>query len=127
MSYKQMAWSLIWVFLSTTVCVSGAAGEKEQPADASDDCSIDLTTLSAVLAARVSQRSSENGFTGSVLVSRDGEIILHRTFGPLFSRSGEFEPAYWIASGTKQFTGVVIALLVSAGTLDLDAQIGRYL
>ncbi len=127
MSYNRMAWSFICVFLSTTVCASGAAGEIKQSAYASDDCSIDVAGLSAVLSARVSQRSSENGFTGSVLVSRDGEIILHRTFGPLNSRSGELEPAYWIASGTKQFMGAVIAFLVSDGTLDLDAQIGQYL
>jgi len=127
MSHRQMDWRLIWAFMSAMLCADGAAGEQEQQADASDGRSNDVAGLSAQLAARISRRSSENGFRGSVLVSRNGEIILHRTFGPHYSRSGEFEPAYWIASGTKQFTGAVIALLVSDGTLDPDAKIGEYL
>ncbi len=53
--------------------------------------------------------------------------MLHRTFGPLSSASDGREPVYWIASGTKQFMGAVIALLVSSGTLDLDTPIGQYL
>ncbi len=37
------------------------------------------------------------------------------------------DPAYWIASGTKQFMGAVIALLHGKGTLDLDEKISEYL
>ena len=127
MRCRRIAWSLVSVLLSTTAFAGSTTDEKQQLVDASDDGSIDVAGLSAALSARMSQRTSEDGFTGSVLVSRDGEIVLHRTFGLPYFRSGEPEPAYWIASGTKQFMGAVIALLVSNGTLDLDVSIGQYL
>lgn len=123
----RIAWSLIGVFLSATACTISTTDAKDPPADATGAASIDSAGLSAALSARISQRASENGFKGTVLVSRDGEIVLHRTFGALDSSSGELEPAYWVASGTKQFMGAVIALLVSNGTLELDVPIGQYL
>ena len=127
MPFRRIAWSLVWAFLSTTACTTGATDTTDPLIDATDAGSINVADLSAALTARISQRTSENGFTGTVFVSRDGEIVLHRTFGPLSSRPGELEPAYWIASGTKQFMGAVIAVLVSNGTLELDVPISQYL
>ena len=127
MPFRRIAWSLVWAFLSTTACTTGATDTTDPLIDAADAGSINVADLSAALTARISQRTSENGFTGTVFVSRDGEIVLHRTYGPLSSRPGELEPAYWIASGTKQFMGAVIAVLVSNGTLELDVPISQYL
>lgn len=115
------------MFLSTAACASVATDRDKHPMSATDNGGNDVAVLSSALSERISQRTSKNGFTGSVLVSRRGEIVLHRTFGLPYSRSGEREPAYWIASGTKQFMGAVIASLVKDGTLNLDVPISQYL
>ena len=125
MSSSRTAW-VVWIFLSTAVSASSVSDNKGRSATASDD-DVDVADLTVALTTAISRRASGNGFAGSVLVSRDGKIALHRTFGPLSARSAESEPAYWIASGTKQFMGAVVAVLASSGTLDLDAGIGRYL
>lgn len=127
MSRNHVLLSLYWVLISITACASGVADEREHQASASGDRNIAITSLPTSLAERIAKRSLENDFSGSVLISRDGEIVLHQTFGPMSSRSRNSEPAYWIASSTKQFMGAVIALLASDGKLDLDAQIGQYL
>ncbi len=116
MSQRRLAWAVVLVILSARECTIVIADEEDQPAD-----------VSAMLAERISQRTAENGFAGTVLVSRKGEIVLHRTFATPDSSPGDVEPAYWIASGTKQFMGAVIAFLVANGTLDLDIAIGQYL
>lgn len=84
-------------------------------------------TLASALDARLTKRASEDGFTGSVVVSRGGEVVLNRTYDAKTSVAHQSGPAYWIASGTKQFTGALIALLAHDGALDLDAKIGQYL
>lgn len=85
------------------------------------------TSLARTLDDRLTERAAVEGFTGSVLVSRGGEIVLDRTYGPTSATSSQSELAYWIASATKQFTGALIATLAHEGALDLDARIGQYL
>ncbi len=70
---------------------------------------------------------TEEGFEGSVLVSRSGDVVLHKTYGSRSTASSQAEPAYWIASGTKQFTGALISVLADEGAIEIDARIGRYI
>lgn len=78
-----------------------------------------------MLDTRIAQRAAEDGFTGSVLVASNDELILHKTYGPLSTlKTG---PAYWIASNSKQFTGALISVLAKEGKIDFDARIGQYL
>jgi len=79
------------------------------------------------LDARFSQYASEEDFSGTVLAARGGEILLHKTYGPLASAADRAEPAYWIASNSKQFMGAAVAVLAGEGKIDLDAPIGTYL
>lgn len=66
----------------------------------------------------------------SVIVYRDGEILLHEAYGLASLELGvEMTTAnrFRIASVTKQFTGATVMSLVEAGILDLDEDIRTYL
>ena len=84
-------------------------------------------SLTAKLDSVISLRSLEDGFSGSVLVSRRGETLLHKSYGIKQRSHAQQEPAYWIASNSKQFTGAAVALLAHEGKLDIDAKLGTYL
>ena len=65
------------------------------------------------------------GFVGSVLVAKDGEIIYSRDCG--FEEEPKAVPSYWIASITKQFVAAGILLLQQRGQLDIHDSITEYL
>ncbi len=77
-------------------------------------------------AMRVAER---NGFSGVVLVERDGAIVLHKGYG-LADRAKRipFTPAtvVQIGSNTKDFTAVAILQLQQAGRLAMSDTIGKY-
>ena len=74
--------------------------------------------------------SEADEFSGSVLVARDGEILLDRGYG-LANREWNVPNAgdtrFRLGSLTKQFTAVAILLLNERGLVDLDAPVKRYL
>ena len=70
------------------------------------------------------------GFSGAVLVAREGRVILRKGYG--FSdveRRVPFTPAtqHLVASVSKMFTAMAALELRDAGRLDLDAPISTYL
>jgi CubicO group peptidase (beta-lactamase class C family) len=76
-------------------------------------------------------RSCERfGFAGSVLVAKDGSVLLASGFGLANRETGARntkETLFEIASATKPFTAVAILQLEAAGKLSLDDPIGRHL
>ncbi len=65
------------------------------------------------------------GFTGSVLVEKDGKVLLDKEYGVAASE-GERKPFY-IASLSKQFTAAGIMQLVEREMIELDKPINMYL
>lgn len=69
-------------------------------------------------------------FSGSVLVARDGEVLLDRGYG-LANREWNIPNAgdtkFRLGSLTKQFTAVAIMILNERGLVDLDAPVKTYL
>ena len=65
------------------------------------------------------------GFVGSVLVARQGQIEYSGDFG--FSGDLDSTPSYWIASITKQFVAAGILLLYEQGALDIHKPMSAYL
>lgn len=69
-------------------------------------------------------------FSGSVLVARDGEVLLDRGYG-LANREwnipNDGETKFRLASVTKQFTAVAIMVLHERGLVDLDLPVKTYL
>ena len=76
-------------------------------------------TLDAFLRAQV-----KSGFSGAVLVVRDGQEVLRRGYSP----SGAITPqaAFWIASIAKPSTAAAILKLEEAGRLSTEDRIGRF-
>jgi CubicO group peptidase (beta-lactamase class C family) len=71
-----------------------------------------------------------NAFSGSVLVARDGRILLDRGYGFAnreWNIPNDGETKFRLASVTKQFTAVAIMLLNERGLVDLDAPVKTWL
>ena len=69
-------------------------------------------------------------FSGSVLVARDGEILLDRGYGFAnreWSIPNDGDTKFRLASVSKQFTAVAIMILNERGLVDLDAPVKTYL
>lgn len=76
------------------------------------------------------RRFEAEGFSGAVLVARQGELVLHKGYGcdpadaerPITEQS-----AFWIASVSKQFTAAALLKLVEDGRLALSDPLARHL
>jgi CubicO group peptidase (beta-lactamase class C family) len=80
--------------------------------------------LDAFLAA-----ATDSGFAGTVLIARDGEIILHKAYGwadEARSRPITTQTPFWVASVSKQFTAAAILALAEDGRLRINDSITRY-
>jgi CubicO group peptidase (beta-lactamase class C family) len=69
-------------------------------------------------------------FAGSVLVAKDGEILLARGYGladPERNIQNTPDTKFMIGSITKQFTAMLVTQLVEKGTLRLDDTISKFL
>ncbi|WP_239632289.1 serine hydrolase domain-containing protein [Paenibacillus sp. H1-7] len=71
-----------------------------------------------------------NAFSGTVLVARDGNIVLHEGYG-MANHEHEVEndvnTVFRIASISKMITAAAILLLHERGALDIDKPVGSYL
>jgi len=80
---------------------------------------------------RIVRNSADaNEFSGSVLVARDGQVLLDRGYG-LANREwlipNDGETKFRLGSITKQFTAVAIMILNERGLVDLDAPVKTWL
>ncbi|MFD2567564.1 SUMF1/EgtB/PvdO family nonheme iron enzyme [Pseudotenacibaculum haliotis] len=82
------------------------------------------------LKEQLNQLSAKNGFSGTVLVQKEGQIIFHKSFGYANRNSLQANTnntKYAIASITKLFTSTLILQLVAENKLDLNKSISYYL
>jgi CubicO group peptidase (beta-lactamase class C family) len=82
--------------------------------------------------ARMEQVIAEeaNSFMGTVLVAQDGKVILDKAVGDAnieWDIDNTTDTKFRIGSVTKQFTAVLILMLVEEGKVELDAPIKTYL
>jgi D-alanyl-D-alanine carboxypeptidase len=114
------------------------AGDRvEFPATAEASHAIDLVLRRsseadalASLSGRAEQLAAEDRFSGAVLISRDGEVLLQDAWGLADREVGTPNTPttkFRIGSMNKMFTAVATLQLVDAGALDLDEPIGTYL
>ncbi len=71
--------------------------------------------------------SSSEGFSGSLLVTRDGEILAYASAGKADIRADtacSTDIRFQIASVSKQFTAAAVMLLVDDDVIELDDPIG---
>ena len=86
----------------------------------------DVNRMDEVVRASVASEE----FSGSVLVARDGEILLDRGYG-LANREwnipNDGDTKFRLGSVTKQFTAVAVMILHERGLIDLDAPVKTWL
>jgi CubicO group peptidase (beta-lactamase class C family) len=67
------------------------------------------------------------GFSGVVLIARGDSVLLHQAYGnAAAARPPTGEPAFWLASNSKQFTATAILRLQEAGRLRVTDSIGTF-
>jgi CubicO group peptidase (beta-lactamase class C family) len=75
---------------------------------------------------RISAIADKTGFSGTILVKRDREVLSEISYG-YANRSEQIKNSaytrYGIASGCKLFTAIAICQLVESGMLSLDAKL----
>ena len=84
----------------------------------------------AALKARGDELAKNDQFSGAVLVSRHGKILLQKAWGRANRETGApvtLDTRFRIGSMNKMFTAVSILQLVEAGKIALDDPIGKYL
>lgn len=90
----------------------------------------ELSKQPTTLINEVMEKHEKNGFNGSVLIAKEGTVVLNKGYG--FSNKEEgirANPAtlYDIGSITKDFTKVGILKLVEKSKIELDSTISKYL
>jgi CubicO group peptidase (beta-lactamase class C family) len=68
---------------------------------------------------------TQAGFSGVVLIAQGDSVLLDRTCGTAAVTAGG-EPAFWLASNSKQFTATAILRLQEMGRLRVTDSIGRF-
>lgn len=67
-------------------------------------------------------------FSGVAMVSRDGQLIHKRAYGPASEgQNNRVDGRFHVASIAKQFTAAAVMQLVETGTVQLDGQINDFL
>ena len=67
------------------------------------------------------------GFSGVVVVAREGEVLLSKASGTAKGRSIRLNSKFWIASVGKQFVAAAIMKLIDRGDVHLDDPLGRFI
>jgi CubicO group peptidase (beta-lactamase class C family) len=86
--------------------------------------------VSANLAKYMQAQMEINNFSGTVLVSKDGRILLKKAYGLAdyeWNIKNTIDTKFQLASVTKQFTATAILLLVEKGKLSLDDKLSKFL
>ena len=78
----------------------------------------------------VRAQSEADAFSGSVLVAKDGQVLLDRGYGFAnreWRAPNDGDTKFRLGSLTKQFTAVAVLMLAEQGKVDLDAPIKTWL
>jgi CubicO group peptidase (beta-lactamase class C family) len=89
-----------------------------------------LPQLEGKIAEYMTARASVTGFSGAVLVAREGQVAYRRAFGEAnreFAVPNSPETKFRIGSVSKQFTAAAVLLLAQRGNLQLTDPISKYL
>ena len=90
---------------------------------------LSLKELPAAVDRHIAERT-QTGLSGAVLVSRNGEVVVAKSFGLADrekNKAATLDTQFRLGSMNKMFTSVAILQLVQKGKLDLNAPLGKYL
>ncbi|WP_079242345.1 serine hydrolase domain-containing protein [Chryseobacterium indologenes] len=86
--------------------------------------------VSANLAKYMQAQVEINNFSGAVLVSKNGQVLLKKAYGLAdyeWNIKNTIDTKFQLASVTKQFTATAILLLIEKGKLSLDDKLSKFL
>ncbi|MCD1116759.1 serine hydrolase domain-containing protein [Chryseobacterium turcicum] len=86
--------------------------------------------MSANLANYMQAQAEINNFSGTVLVTKDGQVLLKKAYGLAdyeWNIKNTVDTKFQLASVTKQFTATAILLLVEKGKLSLDDKLSKFM
>lgn len=115
---------LITFVVLSLLCGSYISGQTTTAKTVSDEQIIAKTNEYMEAAVKV------NGFSGSILVARDGKPVVNRGYGMAnieLDVPNTPQTVFRLGSVTKQFTGMAIAMLAERGKLNVDDPICKYL
>lgn len=125
---------LLPTLLSTlTLLVCGgvaAAAAPQEPAPAPAPALIDPAQLATKIGAYLQAHHANRQFEGTALIANDGKVVYEGAFGLANADWGiqnDLDTRFRLGSITKQFTAMLVLLLVQEGKLELDAPVVRYL
>lgn len=125
---RSVRWSTILLLILLPLLTVGSAAQ-EQAKPTEDRKAV----VSGELGAKLDQyltRLARFGFSGAVLVAKDGKVLLQKGYGFADEQHGianTTQTAFDIASLTKQFTATAILKLESQGKLKTSDLISKYL
>lgn len=85
--------------------------------------------ISNNLAKYMQAQVEVNHFSGTVLVTKNGTVLLKKSYGLAdyeWNIKNTIETKFQLASVTKQFTATAILLLVEKGKLSLDDHLSKF-
>ncbi len=88
-----------------------------------------MTDQAAIIHSLLEELAQKGAFSGSVLLTKRGEIILSSGYGMAVVEQGipnTSETKFRIGSVTKSFTAAAVLQLVGQGRIGLEAAIGNY-
>lgn len=109
--------------------VAAAAGPQD-PAPAPAPPPSDPAQLATKIGAYLEAHHTQRQFEGAALVANDGKIVYEGAFGLANAEWGipnDLDTRFRLGSITKQFTAMLVLLLVQEGKLELDVPIVCYL
>jgi CubicO group peptidase (beta-lactamase class C family) len=89
-----------------------------------------LSQLEGKIAEYMAARARVTGFSGAVLVAREGQVVFRGAFGDAnreFSVANAPETKFRVGSVSKQFTAAAVLLLAQRGALQLTDPIHKHL
>lgn len=111
-----------------TCAIIAAAASPQEPAPATT--AVDPAVLATQIGAYLQAHHTQRQFDGTALVADNGKVVYEGAFGLANADWGiknDLDTRFRVGSITKQFTAMLVLLLVQEGKLELDAPVVRYL
>jgi CubicO group peptidase (beta-lactamase class C family) len=124
---KSTLYMIISVFLFT-ILLTGCAGKETKSLQ--ESAKVSNKVIQSKLIKYMNDYSKKNGFSGTILISKDDDILLNRGYGMAdYDKKVANTPhtVFQIASVTKQFTATAILMLQENKLLSVQDPISKYI